>query len=277
MALDPKKTHIWHDDALGVKILRARYTGQSFSKHVHQGYCIGLVETGAHGFYCKGANHVGPPGSIILVNADEVHTGHNAREYTKDVLWCYHAMYPDPEKIRWALEYDNDDKVNLPWFVDPVAKDPVSARLLANLFRSFAMGESILSRQCQFVTLVAQLADRFSRSRHEKNVGNENIKINYVKEQLLDRLVDDISLSELAEGIGWSPSYLNRVFKKVIGLPPHAFQIQKRVEKAREYLEAGLNVSDAALSSGFADQSHLHRHFIKTVGVTPGSYRIACK
>ena len=247
--------------------------GQSFSKHVHQGYCIGLVESGAHGFYCKGRNHVGLPGSIILVNSDEVHTGHNASE----VLWCYHAIYPQPKHIAWALEREGGDSVDLPWFSQSVVEDTSSAFQIARLVRSLTDDDSALSKQCQFVHLITQLVGRFSRSRNSMAVGREKIKINYIKQQLQDRLLDDVSLVELAEDVDWSPSYLNRAFKKVVGLPPHAFQVQCRIEQAQRYLERGLTVVEAALASGFSDQSHLHRHFIRSTGITPGIYRSGFK
>lgn len=82
----------------------------------------------------------------------------------------------------------------------------------------------------------------------------------------------DISLLELAERVALSPYYLLRQFQQTTGLPPHAYQIQARLRKARGMLKAGSSVLDSALSCGFHDQSHFHRHFRKSMGITPGDY-----
>ena len=56
----------------GLEMLKASYFQQEFSRHVHEGFCIGVIEEGAQRFYRTGGNHVAPQGDIILVNADEV-------------------------------------------------------------------------------------------------------------------------------------------------------------------------------------------------------------
>ena len=45
-----------------------------------------------------------------------------------------------------------------------------------------------------------------------------------------------------------------------------------RVSRARELLRAGVHVAEAAQAVGFYDESQLHRHFRRIVGVTPGAY-----
>jgi AraC-like DNA-binding protein len=57
------------------------------------------------------------------------------------------------------------------------------------------------------------------------------------------------------------------------GLPPHALQLAQRVRAARRLLEAGEPIAETAVATGFADQSHLHRHFRRSLGVTPGQYQ----
>ena len=59
------------------------------------------------------------------------------------------------------------------------------------------------------------------------------------------------------------------------GLPPHQYVIARRVERARQLLQAGTNLSlaEVALRAGFSDQSHFCRHFKRLVGVTPGRFR----
>jgi AraC-like DNA-binding protein len=66
---------------------------------------------------------------------------------------------------------------------------------------------------------------------------------------------------------------LIRLFRERTGLPPHAFQVAHRVRRARRLLEAGAPIAAAAAEAGFADQSHLHRHFRRSLGLTPRQYQ----
>ena len=65
---------------------------------------------------------------------------------------------------------------------------------------------------------------------------------------------------------------LVRAFTREIGIPPHAYQIHLRISKARALIAAGKALSEVSLQVGFSDQSHLHRHFRRLVGMTPGQY-----
>jgi AraC-like DNA-binding protein len=60
-----------------------------------------------------------------------------------------------------------------------------------------------------------------------------------------------------------------------MGLAPHAYFEQVRVNRARRLLRAGASIADVAMDLGFSDQSHLNRHFKKLTGITPGTYRRA--
>lgn len=84
-----------------------------------------------------------------------------------------------------------------------------------------------------------------------------------------------ITLDELAVISGLSRFHLLRSFQRAVGFPPHAYQIQLRVEHACRLLQAGMRPSLVAAAVGFADQSHLTRHFRKIMYVTPGVYRAA--
>jgi AraC-like DNA-binding protein len=56
-------------------------------------------------------------------------------------------------------------------------------------------------------------------------------------------------------------------------MTPHAWQLDRRIERARALLEQGMSLADAALQLGFADQSHFQRAFKQRVAATPGEYR----
>jgi AraC-like DNA-binding protein len=88
----------------------------------------------------------------------------------------------------------------------------------------------------------------------------------------LDR---NVTLDELATAAGISRFRVSRLFTAGFGLPPHRFQLAQRLRLARRLLERGTDPTEAAACTGFFDQSHLHRHFVRTIGTTPGRYAAA--
>ena len=79
-----------------------------------------------------------------------------------------------------------------------------------------------------------------------------------------------ISLKKVAEAAHISPSHLLRIFKRATGSPLHQFLIRLRVNRARKLLLTGnASIADVAAEVGFADQSHLTRHFKRLLGTTP--------
>ncbi len=81
-----------------------------------------------------------------------------------------------------------------------------------------------------------------------------------------------MSLAELAAVAGLSRFELVRRFRDQVGVPPHVFQINLRVEYARRMLTSGVAPAAVAAACGFADQPHLTRTFKRAVGVTPARY-----
>ena len=87
-------------------------------------------------------------------------------------------------------------------------------------------------------------------------------------------LTEDLSLDELAACVHLSPPYFARLFKQSLGVPPHEYVIQQRVEKAKDLLRSGrLTVGEVAQVVGFSDHSKLDRHFKRLTGLTPFQFR----
>jgi AraC-like DNA-binding protein len=96
-------------------------------------------------------------------------------------------------------------------------------------------------------------------------------------ELLGDDLARNVTLTEVAAAAGASRHRLTRLFRAAYGLPPHRFQLAQRVRAARRLLERGVTPGEVAQQTGFFDQSHLHRHFTRTLGMTPGAYAAALR
>jgi AraC family transcriptional regulator len=83
------------------------------------------------------------------------------------------------------------------------------------------------------------------------------------------------TLAEMAAVVGLNPYHFARQFKAATGLPPHQYIILRRVERAKQLLqaEADLSLAAVALRACFSDQSQFGYHFKRLVGVTPGQFR----
>jgi AraC-like DNA-binding protein len=93
-------------------------------------------------------------------------------------------------------------------------------------------------------------------------------------ELMIDRLGEDLSLSEAAAACGLSPNYFARAFKQSVGTPPHRWLLLQRVLRAKSLLrDANRSLSDIAVACGFADQSHFTRVFSSIAKASPGAWR----
>jgi transcriptional regulator GlxA family with amidase domain len=95
-----------------------------------------------------------------------------------------------------------------------------------------------------------------------------------ILEYIVTHLNENITNDALAEVAGLSVCHFARMFKQTVGVSPHRYVLQCRIEWARELLAGtDMPLSEIAIVTGFSDQSHYTRWFREIIGVTPGSYR----
>lgn len=102
---------------------------------------------------------------------------------------------------------------------------------------------------------------------------NAHPAIKHVKSIINSGYKKHIDFSSLAAEVELHERYLISLFKSATGVPPHQYQIALRVERGRQMLENGISLSDVAFETGFSDQSHFNRHFKRSYGVPPGTFR----
>jgi len=279
----PEPVSIWSPpETPGMQLMRASFKTQTFARHSHEGYGVGVIEAGALGFSYRGAGLVAPQGAVNTVNPDEAHTGHAAATDG----WTYRMFYFSPDFLQGLAQDIAGTRVPLPFFTSGVIHDPGLAALLLRTHALFAQPadepaapDVRLARDTLLLAAFAQLLDRHSYERPPlQKAGQEHAAVARVKEYLRCRLDADaslpnLSLADLARVACLSPHHFIRVFSRHTGLTPHAWLMQLRARKAQALLRQGAAIADAAAQAGFADQSHLTKAFKRLLGYTPGHFR----
>lgn len=100
------------------------------------------------------------------------------------------------------------------------------------------------------------------------------VQLKWALEYIHEHFTVNLSVAEIATAAGLSESAFTRLFKQATGHAPHEYLIRYRVEHAARSLAGGdRTISEIAIACGFADQSHLARHFRRILGVTPSQFR----
>jgi AraC-like DNA-binding protein len=262
---------IWRPrDVDGIELYSARLLSHSYGKHFHEVYTIGINDGGLGSFWCHGTNQIAAPRTLNLLAPGEVHTGAAAGIEG----WTYRNIYLAPSLVERIARQLDAQQGSLPRFRQSIARDDRVWSAMDQAFRVLNSRSSRLELDTVLLASLRLLLERFADWRPaQRRVDKHSAAVAKARRYLEERYCDDVSLDELAGAAGLSPHYLIRRFRRKIGLPPHAYQLQLRLQNAKADLRSALPLADVAIKHGFFDQSHFHRHFKRTFGISPGQYR----
>ncbi|WP_224244000.1 AraC family transcriptional regulator [Hyalangium gracile] len=269
--LGPKEESVfWRSEELGgLELLKATYITHTFAPHSHDGFALGVIERGTEAFRYRGEMQYAPAGSVVLVNPGELHTGHAVQEGG----WTYRMLYPELQMLEDVAADLGGRLRGTPFFRTAVVDDPDAALRIRALHASVEQPASTLERQSRLLAALSLLLARHSAPHVEvSHSGGEHEAVRQARDYLEAYPGENVTLEQLAGLSGLSVFHFVRVFRREVGLPPHAYQIELRVRRARTLLRQGLPPGDVAAALGFSDQSHLTREFKRRVGLTPGRY-----
>lgn len=241
-----------------------------FEAHIHSGYVIWLNSEGAEHFTIQKKKNQLLPGSISIIEPGVVHSNCPAEGAGRHLK----SLYLEQEFLLSAdrlLEGCFATHTELP---SMVARDPFLCRTFQDFHEAILHGDEQLSVDQCAIAFFSCLAETTGQGKFdgEKHDGYGR-RLKTVIDYMHDNLEKQLRLEELA-GVAECTSYhIIRLFNSRLGLSPHAYLLQLRLEKAFSLLSQGIPIADAALVSGFSDQSHLTRKFKKRYGLTPGHYR----
>jgi AraC family transcriptional regulator len=104
--------------------------------------------------------------------------------------------------------------------------------------------------------------------------GLSTAKLKLVNDYINAHLDGDLKLIDLSAIVNISPYHFLRLFKQSVGVTPHQYILQQRIDRAKYLLRSSsLDLDEIALRAGFCDRSHLNRCFKKILGQTPNQWR----
>lgn len=255
---------------IGIDAMTAS-TARSYPRHTHDQYGIGVVDAGGHASSSGRGPVEAGPGSLILVNPGEVHDGRAIQGQQRS----WRMLYVDPELLGNTLADIHDGAPVSLAFAAPVFADERLRRLFDAAFAHASADVPRDAMACETAILRLAAGMHVNAAAAVKVTPGPVASIRQVRDRIDDDPAAPLMLASLAGEVGLSRYQLLRGFARELGLPPHAYILQRRIALARRLIRDGHALAEAAAIAGFFDQSHLTRCFARQFGVTPSRYAAA--
>ncbi|MGS2524231.1 helix-turn-helix domain-containing protein [Clostridioides difficile] len=256
------------DRELKIEAYRFKGIMQKFPNHFHEHYVIGFIEKGQRYLSCKNKEYTTSTGDLLLFNPFDSHTC----EQIDDKVLDYRYINIKPEIMKKTV-FEITGKNYLPKFNQPVIFRSELVPLLQELHYIIMEEELDFKKEELFFFLIEQLIEEHTEPNLQSNLENTNIEIQAVCDYLENNYAEHIILDELSTIAGMNKYSLLRNFTKLKGITPYRYLENIRVNKAKKLLEKGVEPIDAAIQTGFVDQSHFTNFFKNFIGLTPKQYQ----
>jgi AraC family transcriptional regulator len=223
-------------------------------------------------------------GRYVPGNVSFVHAGAAPRAIMRGQFSCMHIYVP-PQLVRDIASSETGAAGERDLgFIDTVGKSSPALMRVGQELLSEMRNDAILTRlrtDALGLEVAVQMLRHHSTLSHDRRVvrldasgGLAPWQIRRVTEALESDPAAEQPLAELAALVGLSPYHFSRAFKKSVGVPPHAYQVQLRIERAQALLiETRQSVTEIAFAVGYESSQSLARAFVRQIGCTPSEFR----
>jgi len=269
---DDSQPRFWRDAALPFLEARAVADGRKvcYAPHCHETFSIGAITAGASTYFNGDAQERIARGTLVLINPQTVH----ACNPIDGRPWSYLMFYVDTHwlgALQHELGVSNDGH-----FMPYAPIQSLDQALFAGLTRLYATLRDpqahTLHKQSaavEYFTLLQQTLAPAPTQPHAEPLQQLSRAADYIAEHCTEAL----RLEDICQAAELSPSYLIRTFRQHYGMTPHAYLLNRRIQRSQHWLRQGLDLAEIALAAGFADQAHFQRTFKRQLAATPGQYR----
>jgi AraC-like DNA-binding protein len=248
--------------AEGIERLEAHLHGQAYSPHRHDTYAVGTTLHGHQTFRFRGEQWHCMPGQCHILHPDETHDGGAAN----DAGFCYRIIYLDPALVQAAL-----GGRPLPFVAHPVVdRSGLADECTADVWDIDIELDDVA--RTDIVVAVAQMLLVAASKGTTNSTPLALERLLRVRDAIVASPMERHTTDALEHLCGLDRWTLARQFRAAFGTSPSRFRTMRQLDHVRRLLKGGTSLAEASIDAGFADQSHMSRHFKKAYGLTPGTW-----
>ena len=256
-----------YDDELRIEAYRFEGIVQPFPNHFHEYYVIGFIEDGQRILSCRNQEYALKKGNILLFNPGDNHACVQSDDGTLD-----YRGFNITKEVMLDLAEEVTGKRELPGFSKTVIFDEEVTCYLHPLHELVMIGSCEFGKEENLLLLISLLIQRYGQP-FESCIPECREEIEKACDFMEQHFADRIYLDQICRYAGLSKSTLLRAFTKSKGVTPYSYLENIRIGKAKKLLEQGVPPIEAALQTGFSDQSHFTNYFNRFIRLAPGLYR----
>lgn len=252
-----------YDDELRLESYRFEGTQQPFPNHFHEYYVIGFVESGERCLSCKNNEYAIQKGNVLLFNPGDNHACVQNDGGTLD-----YRGFNISKEVMLDLTEEVTGKRELPGFSENVIFDEEVICYLHPLHEMVMKGLCDFGKEENLLLLISMLIQRYGQP-FENCIPECRGEIEKACRFMEQHFAERIYLDQICRYAGLSKSTLLRAFTKSKGVTPYSYLENIRIGEAKKLLEQGFPPIEAALRTGFSDQSHFTNYFNRFIGLSP--------
>ncbi|PWC11201.1 helix-turn-helix domain-containing protein [Brenneria corticis] len=245
-------------------------SGHAYKTHSHEQFSIGAIEQGSTLCHYRGEIRRLRAGDLIFIDPRQPHSCNPLPGQTRS----YHMLYLD---TAWCLKRLSERcgfPVTSLHCRCVILRDPARFTRYQRLIGQLHRGEVAAAGQT-LNQLITPLLLQYCSPLAPPEPLPAQPTTRHVRQRLLSDLQQAPSLETLAQELNVRRETIVRQFRQDTGITPMAFLNNARIEYAKTLLKNGVPLADAGYQSGFCDQSHFHKIFVRYTAATPGQYRQA--
>lgn len=264
---DEEQRSVCYDEELKIEAHQFNGIMQKFPNHFHEYYVIGFVETGRRYLTCKNKEYTVDEGDLLIFNPLDNHACHQVDNKALD----WRSININEDVMREIVKQITGFE-NLPKFTTTVAHNSEALILLRELHELIMEQNKDFEKEEIFFFLIEQLIAEYTEPTKE-SLSEVSKEIQICCAYMENHYAELITLDDLSKLSNINKYTLLRSFTKQRGVTPYQYLQAIRISEAKKLLENGIDPLEAAMNTGFVDQSHFTKFFKKLIGLTPRQYK----
>jgi len=263
---DPhNSTQYWWDRHIpGLSLLCADFTTHEYPPHTHDALVVAVTEQGGSVVKSRGQVQDATPATLFVFNPEEAHGGWMGASNR----WRYRSLY----LTRTALDRvaQGLGVADVPCFTQNLFADRDLVAAFLAMHHAIEEGRDVFRERELLIGAFGTLFKRHGSSDHAiKAAPRDRARLERAVECMRAEYASELRLEDLAGEVNLSTFQLIGLFRRTVGLTPHAYLTQIRLGAACRQLRRQVAPAEVATSVGFYDQSALNKNFKRCYGITP--------